>query len=178
MLHKISFAIVLAIASSADAADMPPYGKLTVTEDLIRREVLWLGGDWESGTKPELVSFLGEKFQSRHFEMLTHLRALEYFHAEGGNLDNYALVCLSRLPQLERLDIAECQLEPECLPLLRGNRELQEIYFESMHFTDPMIAGLAQLKNVKKLVFIDCQGMTKERLSTLKIALPLVQINH
>jgi hypothetical protein len=39
------------------------FGDLTITEDLIRREILSLGGDWESGKKPSLVSFYGGKFE-------------------------------------------------------------------------------------------------------------------
>lgn len=178
MLHTISFVAVIAIASCSYAADvLPPYGKLTVTEDLIRREIIRLGGDWESGAKPKLVSFLGDKFESRHFEMLTHLPTLEYFHADRCVIDEFAIVCLSQLHQLKRLDIKRCKLMPKCFPLLQGNCVLKEIQFESVFISEQLITEIAKLQNVRKIVFIECKGITKERISTLKSALPSVMID-
>jgi len=112
MLHKISFVAVIVMVSCSYADDVHPYGKLTVTEDLIRQETVRLGEDWESGAKPKLVYFLGDKFESRHFEMLTHLPTLEYFHADRCAIDEFAMACLSQTHQLERLDIVQCKLEP------------------------------------------------------------------
>ncbi|QDV17323.1 hypothetical protein Pan153_19580 [Gimesia panareensis] len=177
MLHKITFVAVIAIASCSYAADaLPPYGKLTVTEDLIRREIIRLGGDWESGEKPKLVSFIGDKFESRHFEMLTHLPTLEGFYVDTCAVDEFAMSCLSQIHQLKRLDIVECKLEPESLSLLRNNRELKEIVFVSVFISDQVITELAKFQNLKSISFDDCKGVTKEQLSTLKAALPNVMI--
>lgn len=119
MLHQISFVAVIAIASCSYAADaLPPYGKMTVTEELIRREIVRLGGDWESGEKPKLVSFIGDKFESRHFEMLTHVPTLEWFYVDTSAIDEFALSCLSQVHQLERLDFVECKLESKGFSLL------------------------------------------------------------
>lgn len=178
MLHKISFVAVLAIASCSYAADVQyPYGKLTATEELIRREIIRLGGDWESGEKPKLVSFIGDKFESRHFEMLTHVPILEGFYVDTCAVDEYAMSCLSQIHQLKRLDIVECKLEPESFSLLRNNRELKEIVFVSVFISDQLITELAKLQNLKSISFDDCKGVTKERLSTLKAALPNVMIH-
>ncbi|QDU07527.1 hypothetical protein [Gimesia aquarii] len=178
MLQTISFVAVIAITSCSYAADArPPYGKLTVTEDLIRQEIVRLGGDWESGEKPKLVSFIGDKFESRHFEMLTHLPTLEGFYVDTCAIDEFAMSCLSQLHQLKRLDIVECKLEPKSLSLLRSNRELKQIYFGSIFISDQLMTELAKFQNLRKIIFDDCKGLTKERLSTLKAALPNVMIH-
>lgn len=179
MLRQVSFVAVMAIASCAYAADARPhYGKLTVTEELIRREILRLGGDWESGEKTKLVSFIGDQFESRHFEMLTHVPTLEGFYVDTCAIDEYALSCLSQVHQLERLDFVECKLEPESFSLLRSNRELKEIIFDSVTIPDQLMTELAKLKNLNSISFIDCKGVTKEQISTLKAALPKVQISY
>ncbi|MEX0715003.1 MAG: hypothetical protein WD066_00370 [Planctomycetaceae bacterium] len=176
MTNTSTLVVATAIAGFSCIAYGQPYGQLTVTEDLIRREIVRLGGDWESGRKPVLVSFLGDKFESRHFEMLTHLPTVEYFHADECFIDHFALACLSQVHDLERLDIKRCSLKSESLSLLRGNRELKEIYLESITLTDKVIAEIATLEHIKTLVFIDCEGLTAERMSTLKAALPDVTI--
>ncbi|MCA9021769.1 MAG: hypothetical protein KDA74_16580 [Planctomycetaceae bacterium] len=179
MLRQISFVAVMAITSCADAADARlHYGKLTVTEDLIRREIVRLGGDWESGEKPKLVSFIGDQFESRHFEMLTHIPTLELFYVDTCAIDEFALACLSQVHQLKRLQIVECKLEPESFSLLRSNRELKEIIFDSVIIPDPLMTELAKLKNLKSISFEECKGVTKEQISTLKAALPEVQISY
>ncbi|MCH9654315.1 MAG: hypothetical protein K0U86_18700 [Planctomycetes bacterium] len=177
MLHAISFVTVMVIANCAYAADaLPPYGKLTVTEDLIRREIVRLGGDWESGEKPKLVSFIGDKFESRHFEMLTHVPTLESFYVDTCAIDEFAMACLSQIHQLERLDIVQCKLEPKSLSLLRGHRELKVIFFDSVFISDQLMTELAKFQNLRKIVFADCKGITQEQLSTLKAALLSVKI--
>lgn len=179
MLRQTSLIAVMAIASCAYVADVrPPYGKLTVTEDLIRRKIIRLGGDWESEVKPKLVSFIGDQFESRHFEMLTHVPTLEWFYVDTCAVDEYALSCLSQVHQLERLDFVECKLEPLSFSLLRSNRELKEIIFDSVIIPDPLMTELAKLPNLNSISFIDCEGVTKEQISTLKAALPKVQISY
>lgn len=172
----ITFAFAALITSSSYVAFGQRYGELTVTEDLIRREIMRLGGDWESGDKPVLVSFLGDRFESRHFEMLTNLPTVQYFHAQDCRIDHFALACLSQVRQLERIDVNGCQLDSECVSLLRGNRELREMHFESIALSDHLLTEVARLKQIKTIVLIDCEGMTKERLSTLTAALPGVVI--
>ncbi len=156
--------------------DGQTYGQLTVTENLIRQEVVRLGGDWESGRKPQYIAFLGDKFKSRHFEMLMHLPSVTFFHAEDCPVDAFALACLSQVSQLERLDIERCKLESECLSLLRRNRELNKIYLIDIVLSDKLIAELGALKQLETINFIDCEGLTDERLSALKVKLPDVTI--
>jgi hypothetical protein len=168
MVHTILFIATMV----STASDGQPHGGLTVTEELIRREVIRLGGDWETGAKPVFVVFLGDKFESRHFEMLTHLPSVRHFHAQECPIDHFALACLSQVRQLERLDINRCELESECLSLLHGNRELREIHFESVAVSDRLIHELGRLKQVTTVVFNDCDGMTNERHSTLRAARP------
>lgn len=178
MLHKIVFIAIMSITGNAFAAAPPPYGKLTVTENLIRQEIIRLGGDWESGAKPALVSFRGDKFTSRHFEMLTHLPALKYFHADGCTVDPFTLACLTQVRQLYRLDIVNCHLKTTSFSMLRGNRELREILFESVNLPEPLLTELAQLRQLRKITLIDCPGISGKQLSALKAALPDVQFEH
>ncbi|QDU02112.1 hypothetical protein V6x_18130 [Gimesia chilikensis] len=178
MQRKIVFIAIMSIAVNAFAAAPPPYGKLTVTENLIRQEIIRLGGDWESGAKPAIVSFRGDKFTSRHFEMLTHLPAMKYFHADGCAVDPFALACLTQVRQLDRLDIVNCQLKTTSFSLLRGNRELREILFDSVVIPETLLNELAQLQQLRKITLIECQGITGKQLATLKSALPDVQFEH
>lgn len=171
-----TFAVYVAVAGCCCCENEQPFGRLTVTEDLIRREIIRLGGDWESGAKPLLVSFLGDKFESRHFEMLKHLPTVEYFHAEGCAIDDFALSCLSEARQIERLDFKACKLESQRLSLLRGNRELREIHLEAIAVSDNLIDEIASLKQIKEVAFNDCDGITDERLSKLRTALPRATI--
>ena len=167
-----------ALAIAMFVLPCPAYGELTVTEDLIRREIRRLGGDWELPSKPVLVGFLGVKFESKHFEMLTHLPSVTWFAAHECAIDHFALACVSQLRQLERFDINGCKLESAHLSLLRGNRELKTIYLQFIPVSDQLLTELATLKQIKNINFTDCEGLTDERLTTLKAALPDATISH
>jgi hypothetical protein len=176
MTGMTTLAVYAAIASCSYCESEQPFGRLTVTENLIRLEIERLGGDWEAGEKPLLVAFLGDKFESRHFEMLKHLPSVTFFHAEDCVIDDFALACLVEVHQLERLDITRCKIESEGLSLLRGNRELKKIYLEAITVSDNLIAEIATLRHLTQIYFTDCEGITDERLSTLRTALPHAEI--
>lgn len=168
MLRLIAFSVATALSICPQVA----HGELTVTEQLIRNEVARLGGDWEVPSKPALVGFNGNKFESRHFEMLTHLPSLKWFSAHECPIDHFALACIAQVRQLERLDFQGCKLESSSLSILRGNRELKQIIFDSINVTDQLITELASLKQLRTVYLNDCKGLTEERLATLKAALP------
>ncbi len=176
MSGMITIPVSLLLASCSVLANEQSYGELTVTETLIRHEILRLGGDWESGAKPILVSFIGENFQSRHYEMLAHLPSMQFFHAEDCEVDHFAFACLSQVRQLERLDLKGCRLKPEGLSLLQANRDLAEFHLEAITVSDELIEKIGKLKQLKHIVFVDCAGMTDDQLSKIKTALPKVNI--
>ena len=164
--------LMCALATTVFVVPHVVNAELTVTEDLIRSEIRRLGGDWEAPSKPALVGFLGDKFESKHFEMLTHLPSLKWFAAHDCAIDHYALACISQVRQLERLDFQGCKLESSSLSILRGNRELKQIWFESIDVSDELISELATLKQIKNIILDDCKGVTEARLASLKAALP------
>lgn len=194
--------LVLGIGWSVPADEPTTRGKLTVTENLIRREILRLGGDWESGAKPKLVGFEGENFKSPHFEMLTHLPTVEFFSARDCKVDDYAIKCLSSVISLRRLDLVRCEVDANCLSLLRSNRELRSLGFEEMRLSDKTMEEVTRLSQVETLVLIDvdasavsdttidriarmeslkefvvsnCPGMTETRIKKIKSRLPKLE---
>lgn len=177
MLQANKSAIYAVIGSLFCIAFAQADGQLTVTEQLIRQEVLRLGGDWESSAKPKLVGFLGDKFESKHFEMLTHLPTVKWFAAHDCPIDSFALACISQIRQLERIDIVRCRLESECLSLLKSNRELKTIKFDSTTVSEKLIDELSQLTGLKNILFDDCDGLTEQLYSKLKTAIPEAEID-
>jgi hypothetical protein len=179
------------------------WGQLTVTESLIRQEILRLDGDWESGAKPKLIAFLGQKFDSPKYEMLTHLPTVETFSAqECRKIDNFAIKCLSTIIFLKRLDFVRCEIDATCMSLLGSNRELREITFEEIQLKESVMDGITQLKQVETLIFNnvdlslvsddtidrvsrmnslkrclfwDCRGMSTQRIEQLKATIPNVE---
>ena len=176
MFGIITLSFTIFLSSCPVFANERSHGQLTVTEDLIRREIIRLGGDWESGAKPKLVGFLGKQFESRHFEMLTHLPSVQFFYADGCSVDQFAFACLSQVRQLERLDLKNCRLTPKDLSLLRANRDLEELHLEAVIVSDELIEEVGKIKQLTHVVFNDCTGMTRDRLSKLSTALPNAKI--
>lgn len=191
--------LLSAIVMLPPMSEPPAYGKLTVTESLIRQEILRLGGDWESGTKPKLIGFLGENFESEHFEMLTHLPSVEFFIVQECPVDDFAIKCLSSVAALKRLDFVRCDFDATCLSLLRSNRELRALRFEEtrlcdkamreltrvtqieiLEFSDVDLSGvsdetfdrLARMSSLKSLTIWNCKGLTAARIERLKSAVP------
>ena len=129
--------------------------QLTATEQLIRNEVIRLGGDWESGTKPQLVAFVGDRFDSEHFELLTHLPDLRWLAVTDCDIDCFGLSCISQLARLERIDLTRCRLDLKCFALLKRNRSLREIYLHSVEMDAISMAQLATLHHVEILMMTD-----------------------
>ncbi|PHS04154.1 MAG: hypothetical protein COA78_16985 [Blastopirellula sp.] len=200
--------IVMVFANKETVLAAPPnepstWGKLTATENLIRLEILRLDGDWESGSKPKLVGFLGQRFKSPHFEMLTHLPSTEWFSAQYcTEVDNFAIKCISSIISLKRLDFVGCEINTTCMSLLQSNRELRQLLIEDSQLSDSAFDGITQLSQVEILWLDDadlsevsdislehmsrmsslkecslsgCTGMTAERFEKLKTALPNVK---
>jgi len=191
------------VAKADPASSTSTFGELTVTENLIRQEILRLNGDWESGSKPKLVAFLGKEFKSNHYEMLSHLPTLEYFFVQNGSVvDNYAVKCLSTVTSLKRLDFVRCEFDTTCLSLLDSNRDLRELNFEEVNFTDSLLHGMTQLNRVEKLTLShvdlsdvadksidriarmeslkkcqiwDCRGVSSERIKQLTREFPNIE---
>jgi len=171
-----------------------------MTERLIRDEILTLGGDWESGSKPQLIVFDGASFTTGHFEMLAHLPSVTHFVARNCTVDGFALACLSRVRQLDRLDLVRCNIDSPSFSALKGNRLLREIHIESAELSNTFLLELASLqqiekldlaeivvppnfvqcisdmKNLKECYLVNCQGLDSLSLETLKLNLPNAKI--
>lgn len=139
----------LSLAPARNAA-----AQLSVTEALIRDEVQRLGGDWEAAREPKLVAFHGARFESKHYEVLTHLPTLTYFHASECVFDSFSVRCLSQIGYLDRLDLVRCNAEVDISPL-RFSRRLKEIHLTSLRLSDRFCDGLGKLSQLKKLVLVD-----------------------
>jgi hypothetical protein len=198
---SILFAIALMSSANEETAlkaprvEAFPRGKLTVTENLIRREILRLGGEWEAWSKPKLVGFYGSNFESTHFEMLMHLPTVEWLSIQDCAVDDFAMKCISSIDSLKRLDFVGCDINAKTLSLLQSNRELRYLQFEEKRLSDSMmdditrlsqveslslinvdltdvsdanINSIADMSSLKSCMFWSCEGMTPERLARLK----------
>ncbi len=176
--------------------DTSGFGQLTATEALIRQEIVRLGGDWESGTRPQLVGYLGPKFQSRHFEMLTHLPNVAFFAAHDTEFDGYGLSCISRIRNIGVIEIVRCRVSTGSLSILRANRQLTSLLVESalvrddffedfselvnlrtidfvdMYIPDVLVDELAKMNWLKECGFTNCRGLSEDAMFRLKKALP------
>lgn len=184
-------------AESVEAnASATPEPELTVTEALIAREIVRLDGDWEVPWEPRLVGFLGNKFESKHYEMLTHLPTVTSFMVAEGVLDNFSLTCLSRVTELRFLDIQYSQVTAESFSLLRSNRNLQrlsfdgvslpagavaeiakltqieELSFSDVEFNEGVVESLSSMQNLKHIHIFSCDGIEQEDIAVIEAALP------
>ena len=76
---KLRFSVItFSIGSMFLFLQQNSLAQLTATEQLIRKEIVRLGGDWEGQSKPILVEFIGPRFDVGKFEMLTHLKGWNF----------------------------------------------------------------------------------------------------
>ncbi len=219
MAYSTSLTLALALSAMLCLSDAPepesgansysnetsppaqPAIALTVTEELIRREIIQLGGDWQGSSEPLLVAFLGEEFNSQHFEMLTHIPTLPYFCADTVAIDDFAFSCLSEVHGLERLEFWNCNLESNCWSLLRDNRDLrhlrllsvtmsdvepielasltqlEELELDDMDVSEALIREISTMQNLRRVNFTGCPQITPEKRQELRDSMPNASID-
>lgn len=150
-------AVGLATMSAGPQADPSAFGQLTCTEALIRQEIIRLGGDWESGKRPQLVAFVGPKFEPRHYEMLTHLPDVSFFSATDTTIDAYGLSCISQINNVDRIDIVRCRVVSGSVSVLRASRRLNSLWVESSVIHDEFFGEFSELVNLRTVVLEDIQ---------------------
>lgn len=99
---RLPLVLILVVYLYSSAA-----AQLTLTERLIREEVMEADGQWEGSDRVPLLGFIGEKFTDEHFELVAHIRAIEWFHVSEVNVEPESLRWLSRQPLLTKLDLID-----------------------------------------------------------------------
>ena len=171
------FLTIVTSLTIAAATDAP----LTVTQDLIRREVIALDGIWEgAGNRVRLVAFLGPKFTNGHFEMLEHLQTIEQFYCSevpakpeclkalsatkglryveivgcGQLIDGLPLVGQDNLKEIELLRANDCKVSTTVFETIQIMTKLKTLELSDVEFKPADIRLLEQLKSLKQLVVI------------------------
>lgn len=181
---------------------VPVYGQLTLTERLIRKEVMESGGQWEGSDRVPLLGFIGERFTDEHFEMLSHIRAIEWFHAselkveseslrwlygqpmltkldliDTGNLiDGLHLLGASVLGRLEIVRIAETKLSRKNLSCISSMRRLKELEALDVEVEVEALRMLTSCKRLKRLEISPTNTIPIPVIEELRKALPECEI--
>ena len=77
--------------------------ELTATQELIKAEILRLGGDWE----PRLVGFIGPRFTAHHFEMLEHMTGIENVEMLNVSVPPTAYASIAKMRTVRWLEVQE-----------------------------------------------------------------------
>jgi|GEM_PF-1562648 len=133
------------------------YGQLTATEELIRAEVLRLGGDWESGDSPVLVGFWGASFEQKHFEFFSHLKTVKTLMLLEVGVNAEALCYISRIDSLNRLTIEDTKFDGIGLSALSRNRQLADLTIRYAKFASNTAIGLSELTSLESLTLEDVE---------------------
>lgn len=144
------------------------HAQLTATEKLIQREVISLGGQWEGSDSCGLVSFEGKKFAEEHFEMLSHVRGIEWFHANGVDSSADTMRWLYSQDHLIKLDLFDCGELGNGLHFLRRSTlsRLEQFRVSNINLSDRTAESIASMQNLKVLSLEDV-GLTPTAFSKL-----------
>ena len=173
--------------------------ELAVTEQLVRSEIIRLGGSWEAeadNKSPEMISFYGENFKERHFEMLEHVRSARAFASVGVDISPVAVVSIARLRNLEAIQIQEGSFSGEgcgkwqklktltslkvfeCRLTCRGVRSIAKIQslttlsLNDVDLPEDALVTLGAMQNLKVLHIFASREIEKEAIEQLKSRLP------
>jgi hypothetical protein len=124
---------------------------LTVTQELIKNEIIRLGGDWE----PRLVGFIGPRFTARHYEMLEHLTCVESVHLINVNVPPSAFSSIAKASAVRRLDIQNGSCSAEGIEALGRLPHLSRVILEGVAITKKGMESLSQLETLEHLVLDD-----------------------
>ena len=131
----------------------PAEGQLTYTQDLIREEIIRLGGEWEGSDAVKRICFEGELFRTEHFEMLSHCTGLEWFGALDIRLcDKDALKHLLQIRSLIRVDLlgaGDLADGLEHIPVRCS--KLKEVNVEAKHLSIEAFSALQKVQSLRRL---------------------------
>jgi hypothetical protein len=178
------------------------HAQLTLTESLIRREVMEFGGDWEGSDRVALLAFVGDRFTNEHFELLSHIRAVEWFHVSnvraspeslrwlygqplltkldilesGQMVDGMNLIGTSVLGRLEEVRISDCKLSEENLRDIANMHKLKLLVLEAVEIKSEDVHYLSKCKLLKKLQLISINDIATTAIDELRESLPTCDI--
>jgi hypothetical protein len=176
----------------------------SVTESLIRDEIIRLGGEWEGGAVPARVGFIGARFSERHFEMLEHLRpfrmltlhtvdvgpdamksisklaSLEKLHIEESTLASQGSVKLSGLKMLTSLKLYECKVDPHWIGAVGEIPSLKHLSLERVDLPPETLEIVGRLRNLENLNINSSREFKAEEIEKLKAKLPRckIEVSH
>jgi len=131
----------------------PAEAQLTYTQDLIREEIIRLGGEWEGSDAVKRICFAGELFKTEHFEMLSHCSGLEWFEAHDIRLcDKDALKHLLQIRSLIRVDLlgaGDLADGLEHIPVKCS--KLEEVRVEAKHLSIEAFSALQKVQSLRHL---------------------------
>ena len=149
---KLRFSVItFSIGSMFLFLQQNSLAQLTATEQLIRKEIVRLGGDWEGQSKPILVEFIGPRFDVCKFEMLTHLKGLNFLSVSDCNTPTQAIHCISQIEDLKELQIINSKVDGSSFSNLANCRNLSSIQLDGVDISPSFLDELIKLKNLRKL---------------------------
>ncbi|MBX9668595.1 MAG: serine/threonine protein kinase [Candidatus Obscuribacterales bacterium] len=136
-------------------------------------------------------------------EKLIKLEQLHTLRISGRGITHNTVADICKIPLLDELEIGEftvskqdienfkkcnnlqivgfeqCQIDSDVYPQLASMKHLKELRIIETKVANKEIDGLAKLKNLTKLTFILCPGLTEQMFQNLRKQLPNTQlVNH
>jgi hypothetical protein len=138
--------MLLVVALGRDEQVLRPH-----THSLISNEIFRLGGETEGPSKLVRVVFQGARFESAHFEMLSHLNDLREFHCNDVRASSSAMRHLEMLPLLERIDINGGVELVNGFKYLKTKACLREITLQNTVIGEESLNAIATVPNLRFL---------------------------
>lgn len=132
-------------AAAQSLADQPQAQRDAV------RQILDLGGDWESGRQTVLIGFIGTKFTNDTFPLLTPLVDLKRLALFEIPADDRAFVHCAKLEKIESLQMDACKFSGVGLKHLVNCKQLKNVDIEETPITDEGLAVLAKFTSIESL---------------------------
>lgn len=139
-------ALLFVIALGRDEQVLRPH-----THSLISQEIFRLGGETEGPSRLVRVVFQGPRFESAHFEMLSHLDQLREFHCNDVQASSSAMRHLEMLPLLERIDIKGGVELVNGFKYLKTQPCLREITLQNTVVGEDSLNAIAMVPNLRFL---------------------------
>ena len=139
------------------AASNQLFAQETMTTSLIRQEVVRCGGEWEGNLNIKLLGFIGKKFTNEHFEMLSHLRGIEWFYCDAIEGDSTQLRWLYDQEHLKRMDLLASGNLVNGLGLM-GTRVLgriEKLRIEKCTLSTESLTNIAKMGVLETAEFLD-----------------------
>ncbi len=174
----VIWAVILLPMANAPAED-------SVTERLIREEVMRLDGEWESdGKSIKLLAFTGGEFRSEHLEMLSHLETVEWFYCESVDVNRDDMRWLHSQTHMKQLDLLDSGEAVNGLALL-GNRvlsKIERIRLSNCELDDAVLNEIKKMTSLETAEFLDviveAQSLSKLSACSKLKKLDIQATNH